>query len=605
MNEGGISLTQYAAGRARKLALRISLAGFLMAAVLVVGGGLVAYYQRLDYAARAVESTVGASIALGDTFQLNKMMSSLSKNEGILAAAVRESQHGKLVAVSGNADLAAEEFTAEFNRRFRIVGSLANPRALLTHSLEANGAVIGTLYIACALPVGFFVMVLGIVAVLFCVASVLIVDAARRTALAVTQPTEILAARIMSSVDQEEWRNLEASDLRFSELLAVQDKVRGLLSHLSATKDLEAKMLKEAVIVRIAAKVRHDVNQALLASSAILKRLAGKPDDLAIMRASLERIESTVNEIPRIKLSDAGSTGEYASPAKVTSPPSEVHLLANLLHPVCGEFRALIADSKKEINLSILMAETDSFVQVNATRFKRMLANLLANAMDAIEDSGSISVCVERTFDSVEVRISDSGCGIPEEILTKIGQAGVSTKPKGSGLGLSSAIEYLKEWNGDLRIESVLGKGTTIHVCLPAAQANPLFISRLVIPANSHVIILDDDPTVHEIWRSRLDPIELKEHGITVSWFFDSRKAEDLIERLKRTGTEFLILADYDLGDGVESGLDVIRRLGVCDRSIMISSCADDAQVIEACRVSSVPLVPKSLQEHIPIQIAA
>lgn len=605
MNGSGISLTQYATARARRLALGISLAGFLMAAVLVVGGGLVAYYQRLDYAARAVESTLGSSIALGDTFQLNKLMSSLCKNEGILAAAVRENQHGKIVAISGDGELIVQAHANETEGRFRIVGSPANPRVLLTHSLEANGVVIGALYIACALPVGFFLTVLGIVAALFGVASLLIVDAAKRIALAVTRPTEILAARIVNSTDQEEWRNLEATDLRFSELLAVQEKIRGLLGHLAATKNLESKMLKEAVVVRIAAKVRHDVNQALLASSAILKRLVGKPDDLAIMRASLERIESTVNEIPKIKLSDSGAAGEQVSPAKIISQPSEIHLLTNLLHPVCGEFRALIADSEREIDLSISIAETDPFVQVNATRFKRMFANLLANAMDAIQDSGSISVSVERTVGSVEVRISDSGCGIPSELLSKIGQAGVSTKPKGSGLGLSSAIEYLREWNGELRLESVVGKGTTIHVSLPAAQANPLFISRLVIPANSHVIVLDDDPTVHEIWRSRLDPVELKTHGITVSWFFDSRKAEALIERLKRTGDEFLILADYDLGDGLESGLDVIRRLGVCDRSIMISSCADDSQVIEACKVSSVPLVSKSLQEHIPIQIAA
>jgi hypothetical protein len=185
-----------------------------------------------------------------------------------------------------------------------------------------------------------------------------------------------------------------------------------------------------------------------------------------------------------------------------------------------------------------------------------------------------------------------------------VGQSGVSSKPNGSGLGLSSAIEYVREWNGELRVYSDGSTGTTIKIFLPIAPADPLFLAVLVIPTNTHLIVLDDDPTVHEIWRSRLNPEELSHMGISVSWFFESEKAEIFVERLKSDGTDFMVLADYDLGQGMESGLDVIRRLGVCDRSVVISSSADEAHVIQDCKSASVPLVPKALQQHIPIQVA-
>jgi hypothetical protein len=119
---------------------------------------------------------------------------------------------------------------------------------------------------------------------------------------------------------------------------------------------------------------------------------------------------------------------------------------------------------------------------------------------------------------------------------------------------------------------------------LPAAPSNPLFLSTLVIPSNTRLIVLDDDPTVHEIWRSRLSPADLSKMGIFLSCFFKPDKAEPFIERLKAENVDFMILADYELGSDVESGLDVLRRLGVCNRSVVISSSAEELRVI---RVSS------------------
>ena len=598
----GTSMTQYATSRAKRLAIWISVAGFIVATILIIGGGLIAYYQRLDYAARAVETSIGSSLAVGDTFQLNRMMSSLGKSEGVLAVAVREAHYGKIIASDGELMLLENDGVAD-SRRFRLIGRATGAFVVLKHSVGYNGETLGILYIACGLPIGFFLSLLSIVAVLFFMVSFFIVDAAKRTAVAVTRPTELLAEQLNISVEKRAWTKLRPTDLRFTELIAVQDKFDELLNGLAAARERETQVLKEALVGRIATKVRHDVNQALLASNAVLKRLSGKSEDVAVMNASLQRIELTVNEIPKIKLSAEAETSPSAD--LTGTPPTGIHLLASLLQPVCSEFRAVIADSGKEIDLTLEIPSDriDLFVDVQPTRFKRMMANLLANSVEAIQGDGKVAVSVSAIDSMIRLRIEDSGKGIPEKIRSTIGQRGVSSKPNGSGVGLSSAIEYVNEWNGNLRIDSKPGVFTRVEISLPMAPPDPLFLSALVIPTNTHLIVLDDDPTVHEIWRTRLKPGELSHMGISVSWFFESKKAELLVERLKTDGTDFMILADYDLGNGTESGLDVIRRLGVCDRSVVISSSADELHVIRDCKSASVPLVPKALQQHIPIQV--
>ena len=105
-------------------------------------------------------------------------------------------------------------------------------------------------------------------------------------------------------------------------------------------------------------------------------------------------------------------------------------------------------------------------------RINQVFMNILVNAAHAIEHKGEIKIAT-RYLDGaepmVEVRISDTGKGIPPENLPKIFDPFFTTKPvgKGTGLGLSMAYSIIKKHDGEIKVESEVGKGTTFIVTLP------------------------------------------------------------------------------------------------------------------------------------------
>lgn len=594
MNARPISITEFAARESRRSVLQATSVLFAILAVAALGLSLVAYYDRMDYVARAVESTAASSLTLGDTFQLQRTAESLSRSSGIRSVSIYDSRSGKRIAHAGVLD---DDGTSDSpgwpKSELKIIGNALR----LRHPITPSGDTIGIIEITCALPLSYLALLLGGMFAVFAIASTFLITRSKKAALAVARPTEVFTREISLAASSGKLRGLTENELRFAEFLNVHSAVQSLLEGLEASQARERQAIEEAVVGRIASKVRHDVKQALLASAAVSKRLTGKPEDLSLMKASLQRIESTIGEIPKIK-----ATGGVQHP--VAKSVVRSHFLGALIEPVCGEFQAIIADSKKNVELILEVPgePIELFVEVDATRFRRMLANLLANALDASRAGGKIGVYVTKENDvTISLEVRDNGAGIPMSILEKVGIPGFTGKVGGSGLGLSSAKEYVESWNGTLAVASVEGQGTSIRILLPRANPSQLSLSSIILPVKGHVVVLDDDPTIHEIWRSRLLPDALAEHGITVSWLFDGKEAEPLVERLKKDGQDFLILADFNLGEGKQTGLEVVRQLGVCDRTVILSNNAEEETLIRECATSAIPLVSKALQAHIPI----
>lgn len=103
------------------------------------------------------------------------------------------------------------------------------------------------------------------------------------------------------------------------------------------------------------------------------------------------------------------------------------------------------------------------------SQINQVFLNLITNAADAIEDRGEIRIRTWREDDTVCIRIADTGCGIPEQLLERIRDPFFTTKEvgKGTGLGMSIVDRIIGSHNGRLDIESVVGQGTTMTVRLP------------------------------------------------------------------------------------------------------------------------------------------
>jgi len=112
--------------------------------------------------------------------------------------------------------------------------------------------------------------------------------------------------------------------------------------------------------------------------------------------------------------------------------------------------------------------------QGNANQLQQVLMNLMINAQQAMAgSSGTLKLSARRgERDGVELRVSDTGPGIPKEIQGRIFDPFFTTKPAGEGTGLGLSVTYgiVKEHGGEIRLESEEGEGTTFVITLPAAQ---------------------------------------------------------------------------------------------------------------------------------------
>jgi signal transduction histidine kinase len=124
-------------------------------------------------------------------------------------------------------------------------------------------------------------------------------------------------------------------------------------------------------------------------------------------------------------------------------------------------------------------------IGADANQLSQILMNLLLNAVQATPPGGTIAVLAEkvRFAEMIELRVRDTGCGIPADILPHVFEPFFTTKRgKGTGLGLSITQNYVHSHGGDIQVESVPDSGTTVRVTLPIQQAGkPVPISEEVI----------------------------------------------------------------------------------------------------------------------------
>jgi len=104
-------------------------------------------------------------------------------------------------------------------------------------------------------------------------------------------------------------------------------------------------------------------------------------------------------------------------------------------------------------------------------RLNSVFVNMLMNASQAIEGKGQISIETLRDGDTIKVKFTDTGQGIPPENMERLFERGFTTKPQGTGLGLAICKRIiLDEHHGKIEVESEVGKGTTFTIILPIKQ---------------------------------------------------------------------------------------------------------------------------------------
>ena len=129
----------------------------------------------------------------------------------------------------------------------------------------------------------------------------------------------------------------------------------------------------------------------------------------------------------------------------------------------------------RAIDVELRLAEPLPMVDGNSIQLQQVLLNLLGNARDAMPDGGTVRIetwCSDTDEGLINLRVSDTGKGIPPDCLPKVFDPFFTTKEvgKGTGLGLSVSYGIIKDHRGDIQVTSELGVGTTFLVSLPPAR---------------------------------------------------------------------------------------------------------------------------------------
>jgi two-component system sensor histidine kinase HydH len=121
-----------------------------------------------------------------------------------------------------------------------------------------------------------------------------------------------------------------------------------------------------------------------------------------------------------------------------------------------------------------IRVETDlsldvSDVQIDPDRMNQVFLNLYLNAIEAMDDGGTLSVTMNQRKDlkSVRITVSDTGSGIEKEDLVHVFDPYFTTKQSGTGLGLAIVHNIIEAHKGEVRVVSETGRGTSVKIILP------------------------------------------------------------------------------------------------------------------------------------------
>lgn len=119
-------------------------------------------------------------------------------------------------------------------------------------------------------------------------------------------------------------------------------------------------------------------------------------------------------------------------------------------------------------NVELFVDVLDSVsIWVDIQKMKRVFSNIINNAFEAMPDGGRLTIESTERGENIELSFSDTGKGIPEDVVKKIGSPLFTTKAKGMGLGIAICQRFVRAHNGTIDVSSDVGEGTTFKLTIP------------------------------------------------------------------------------------------------------------------------------------------
>lgn len=252
---------------------------------------------------------------------------------------------------------------------------------------------------------------------------------------------------------EEEFRLLVLED--FSERVMLEDQL------------VQAEKL--AGMGQLAAGIAHELGNPLSSMSSNLQYIrAGLAADGHA--ALVEPLDATLDNLDRMH-SLLRSLSEFTGQRRPHYEPADLHALIRRSLTFIGK-----GAEKHGIELVVSLADSLPFCHLDVRAISQVLLNIFKNAIEAMPEGGRLTIRTRldaspgQGSEAVVIEIQDTGAGIEEGELRKVFRPLYSTKPRGTGLGLSFSRQVVEEHGGEIHLASQLRKGTTVTLMLPVHQ---------------------------------------------------------------------------------------------------------------------------------------
>ncbi|MGY4638491.1 signal transduction histidine kinase [Pseudomonas sp. TE24901] len=349
--------------------------------------------------------------------------------------------------------------------------------------------------------------------------------------------------------------DLSESERRLqSTLETLEQQVEERTAQLRYNEDALRQSQKMEAVGQLTGGIAHDFNNMLTGIIGSLELLRRR-----VARGKLDDLDSLIDLGVTSANRAAGLTHRllaFSRRQSLDSKPVEINQLVSSM----GEL--LQRSINESIALDMRLTHELWTAEADPNQLESALLNLVINARDAMPNGGQLVVeTTNRHLDSVftaaygtlkpgdyvELSVSDTGCGIPQTLLSRVFDPFFTTKPigQGTGLGLSMIYGFARQSHGHVTIHSEVGKGTTVSLFLPrflgeiaqVEAANPALLP--FANAGETVLIVEDDPAVRVLVSA-----VLKELGYGFVEAGDADTAVPIIESDQRID---LLISDVGL----------------------------------------------------------
>ena len=365
-------------------------------------------------------------------------------------------------------------------------------------------------------------------------------------------------------------------------------------TNITDRKRLESQFLRAQRLESIgtlAGGIAHDLNNVMTPIMLSLEMLKEKFTDDQSQRfiTIIERnAQRGTDLIKRVVSFAKGAEGEYKT-IRVSDIVSEIKRILRETFP-------------KDIDINVDMSGDLWAISGDATQLGQVLMNLCLNSRDAMPDGGVLNISASNILidDSnrhmnidahngpyVVITVSDTGIGIPPDVIDRIFDPFFTTKGhgKGTGLGLSITMSIIKSHKGFIDVESQVGKGTTFKIFLPMVSANVQDVTNtvdiLTKGSKELILVVDDECSIRDLTSS-----VLRKHGYDVINADDG--AEAVMLHSQNRGKIKVVIMDMMMP--VMSGQDSIKNIRKIDKDVKIIAVSGAADRDKFDKVSDIEI---------------